>query len=55
MGSLRLVAIMLFAGGSALAQTYGVGRTPTADEIRFLDISISPKGTELPVGHGSAK
>ena len=55
MGSLRLVAIMLLAGGSALAQTYGVGRTPTADEIRVLDISIGPTGEELPVGRGTAK
>jgi cytochrome c len=55
MGSLRLVAIMLLVGGSALAQTYGVGRTPTPEEIRALDISISPEGEELPVGRGTAK
>jgi len=46
---------MLLVGSSALAQTYGVGRTPTADEIRVLDISISPTGEELPVGRGTAK
>jgi cytochrome c len=41
----------------ALAQTpsYGVGRTPTAEEIRAWDISISPTGKELPQGHGTAK
>jgi cytochrome c len=55
MGSLRLVAIMLLVGGSALAQTYGVGRTPTADEIRAMDISIGPTGEELPVGRGTSK
>src|SRR5262252_6439012 len=68
MGSLRLVAIVLPAimlpaivllpGSSALAQsapTYGVGRTPTAEEIRALDISISPTGEELPAGRGTAK
>ena len=55
MGSLRLVAIMLLVGSSALAQTYGVGRTPTPEEIRALDISISPEGEELPVGRGTAK
>jgi S-disulfanyl-L-cysteine oxidoreductase SoxD len=56
MGSLRLVAIMLLAGSSAaFAQTYGLGRTPTADEIRVLDISVSPTGEELPVGRGTAK
>lgn len=55
MGSLRLVAIMLLVGSSAFAQTYGIGSTPSADEIRARDISISPQGDELPVGRGSAK
>jgi len=55
MGSLRLVTIMLLVGSSAFAQTYGVGRTPTAEEIRALDISIGPTGEELPVGRGTAK
>jgi len=35
--------------------TYGVGRTPTPEEIRAWDIAISPTGKELPQGHGSAK
>jgi S-disulfanyl-L-cysteine oxidoreductase SoxD len=35
--------------------TYGVGRTPTAEEVRAWDISISPAGKELPPGHGNAK
>src|SRR3954463_10331563 len=41
----------------ALAQgpTYGIGRTPTAEEIRARDISIGPTGEELPAGTGSAK
>jgi cytochrome c len=41
----------------ALAQgpTYGIGRTPTTEEIRTWDISIGPTGEELPVGRGSAK
>ena len=55
MGSLRLVAIMLLVGSSAFAQTYGVGRTPSADEIRARDISIGPAGEELPLGRGTAK
>src|SRR6202030_2143039 len=64
MGSLRLVTIVLllgsaaFLGSPAFAQssrTYGVGRTPTAEEIRALDISISPTGEELPPGRGTAK
>src|SRR5215472_3642745 len=35
--------------------TYGLGRAPTADEIRAWDIAISPTGKELPEGHGTAK
>src|SRR6516164_576439 len=58
MGSLRLVVIVLLLGSPAFAQsspTYGVGRTPTAAEIRALDISIGPTGEELPPGRGTAK
>jgi S-disulfanyl-L-cysteine oxidoreductase SoxD len=64
MGSLRLVTIVLLLGSpvllgsAAFAQsspTYGVGRAPTAEEIRALDISIGPTGEELPPGHGTAK
>ena len=58
----RRVLLIAFAfamplGVSALAQgpTYGVGRTPTAEEIRALDISIGPTGEELPPGKGAAK
>ena len=54
---LRLLPFVLLVGDVALAQspTYGVGRTPTPEEIRAWDISISPTGTELPQGHGTAK
>ena len=55
MGSLRLAATLLLLGSPALAQSYGVGRTPSQDEIRALDISISPTGEELPMGRGTAK
>src|SRR5262249_31748117 len=57
MGSLRLVTILVLLGSPAFAQspTYGVGRTPTAEEIRRMDISISPTGEELPPGRGTAK
>jgi len=40
---------------SAQSPTYGVGKTPTAEEIRAWDIAISPTGKELPAGHGTAK
>jgi mono/diheme cytochrome c family protein len=57
MGMLRVLPFVLLLGVSALAQspTYGVGRTPSAEEIRAWDISIGPTGTELPPGRGSAK
>ncbi len=52
---LSLLAFLMLLPGSALAQglTYGVGRTPSADEIRAWDISISPTGEELPPGSGT--
>src|SRR4029078_6692974 len=55
------VAIPLVLGSllasSVFAQspTYGVGRTPTAEELRRMDISIGFAGEELPPGRGSAK
>ena len=60
MDSLKVVTISLLLGlpGSlAFAQspTYGVGRTPTAEELRRMDISIGPTGEELPQGRGTAK
>jgi mono/diheme cytochrome c family protein len=56
MGVLRVLALAMLMGGAALAQssTYGVGRTPTAEEIRAWDISIGPTGEELPPGSGTA-
>jgi hypothetical protein len=53
---LRALPFVLLMGVSALAQapTYsGVGRTPTAEEIRAWDISIGPTGAELPPGEDS--
>ena len=54
---LKLLPFVFLMTVSAVAQgpTYGVGRTPSADEIRAWDISIGPTGEELPPGHGSAK
>jgi S-disulfanyl-L-cysteine oxidoreductase SoxD len=58
MGTLKVLALVLLLGGSVLAQSapkYGIGSTPSADEIRAWDISIGPTGAELPPGHGTAK
>ncbi len=58
MGSRKLVALVIFLGlcqiAKAQSPTYGVGRAPTAEEIRAWDISISPDGKGLPPGHGTA-
>src|SRR6267143_5411874 len=57
--SLLLVMGIVILGvcqpGWAQSPTYGLGRTPTAEEIRAWDIAISPTGKELPPGSGSAK
>jgi cytochrome c len=59
MGSHKILsfAFVLLMGASVLAQgpTYGIGRTPTPEEIKALDISIGPTGEELPPGKGNAK
>ena len=52
-----LLPVLLMGGASALAQgpAFGIGRTPTPDEIKARDISIGPTGEELPAGKGTAK
>ena len=59
MGFLRLLRVTAVLGicqpAWTQSPTYGVGRTPTADEIRAWDIAISPTGKELPSGQGTAK
>jgi mono/diheme cytochrome c family protein len=52
-----VVAVSVLLGGAvALAQSpkYGVGRTPTQEDIRTLGIMVAPDGTGLPAGSGSA-
>ena len=55
----RAVPLVMILGvchiGWAQSPTYGVGRTPTAEEIRAWDISIGPAGKELPPGRGTSK
>jgi len=55
MGSLKFAAALLLLASPAWAESYGIGRTPSQDEIRAMDISIGPTGEELPGGHGTAK
>ena len=57
MRSLKLLPVLLLLGGSSLlaqSPTFGLGRTPSAEEVRAWDISISPDGDELPPGQGTA-
>ena len=54
MGSLlRIVSILLLLASHALAQTWNIGKAPTAAQLA-QDITISPTGAGLPVGHGTA-
>jgi hypothetical protein len=55
LATLLVTILGLSATARAQSPTYGVGKTPTAEEIRAWDISISPDGKELPPGHGNAK
>ena len=54
---LTFALVALLFGATVLAQspTFGVGRTPTAEEIRAWDISIGPTGEELPPGKGTVR
>jgi S-disulfanyl-L-cysteine oxidoreductase SoxD len=55
----KLLLPVMFLGlcqtGSAQSPTFGLGKVPTAEEIKTWDIAISPDGKELPPGRGSAK
>jgi len=56
----RNLAVLILALGIARATraqspTYGLGKAPTAEEVRAWDIAISPDGKELPPGSGTAK
>src|ERR1700758_3000788 len=52
---LPVIALVVCHAAWAQSPTYGLGKTPTEEEIRAWDISISPTGKELPPGHGTAK
>src|ERR1035438_3910918 len=59
MGWRRLVFVTAALGICQTAwtqsPTYGLGRAPSAEEVRDWDIAISPTGKELPSGQGTAK
>ncbi|HEX2278451.1 MAG TPA: cytochrome c [Candidatus Tectomicrobia bacterium] len=52
-----IVAPLAMAGiwpAAAQLPTYGVGRPPTAEEVRAWDLTIRPDGQGLPPGRGTA-
>ena len=53
MGSFKIVPILLLLASPALAQSYDIGRAPTAAELA-QSITISPTGEGLPKGRGAA-
>ncbi len=55
--NLLLPLMVLVSCVAALAQTpaYNLGRTPSEEEIRAMDITISPNGKGLPPGSGTVK
>jgi cytochrome c len=52
---LPLTILALCVTAEAQSPTYGVGKTPTPEEIKAWDIAIGPEGKELPPGSGTAK
>ena len=40
---------------NAQSPNYGVGRAPSAEEVRAYDTSVGPQGKELPPGRGTAR
>ncbi len=54
--SLLSVSILLGLGAAVVsAQSYGVGRSASAEEVAAWDVTIGPEGHELPEGSGTAK
>jgi cytochrome c len=47
------VSCAFLLSSAAHAQSYGLGRAPSPDELRAWDIAISPDGKELPPGSGT--
>ena len=42
-------------GAAAQGPTYGLGRTPTNEELHPADAAVGPDGEGLPRGRGTAK
>lgn len=48
------LGVLLALGLSAQTPRYGVGRTPSGQEIRALGLTVAPDGKGLPAGSGTA-
>lgn len=58
--SLALGGVLLYGAAATWATaaqgpTYGLGRAPSPEEMRKIDISIAPSGEGLPPGRGTAE
>ena len=53
-GIVVLIAIAGVWPAAAQLPTYGVGRPPTAEEVKAWDLTIPPDGQGLPPGSGTA-
>lgn len=55
-GPLRTAIALFCCSAPLLAQSpaFGVGRAPTPEEVRTIDIDITPDGRGLPAGTGTA-
>jgi S-disulfanyl-L-cysteine oxidoreductase SoxD len=49
------MALLACATLAAQGPAYPMGRTPSAEEIKAVDTAVSPDGTGLPPGSGSAR
>ena len=52
--ALLMVTSVAISGAPAQMPTYGVGRAPTAEEVKAWDLTIPPDGRGLPPGQGTA-
>ena len=52
--ALLMVTSVTISGALAQMPTYGVGRAPTAEELKAWDLTIPPDGQGLPPGQGTA-
>ena len=53
-GLVALASVATALPSPAQLPTFGVGRTPTADEVKAWDVTIPPDGKGLPPGSGTA-